>query len=1249
MSYMKEIWIEQPNPLSPNLVNLVNPVQNSVNPLSLSKVNFKPGKYFLLLAIGVLVLAQPVFAQMKSDERMKNYESVFGVKIDQRSYPYDVTLIASAPAGNVLAPGEQPEFTFLFKNNLPQAIQTSGHFDVLAYGTRGIPGNIWLPELFKSADLPAIPIEVNLPPNGEQVIKIKADLPATFGAYAFVADLGASGRRFGTSCVRTFAATTDKIQYPKMSLDDSVGVDVLKRLGVQSIRMAVPYVPTTNPHYAEEMDKLNAKLGEFAANNITVMLMFLAGPDTPEPLGRGRPHLDANGVMLDTKQDLAWAPENDPDFQAFVAAICRKNGWPQGPVTAVELWNEPWEGISISGWGADLPRFREIYTAMAQGVDEARQGGAQVLLAGCDSSSNTIDKLFPDGKDTFLKWFDACTLHYQGITTPALYKDWINRQSPNGRVRIWDTESWVANTDDRVATIVAADRAAGYDRAMGVFAGNISTEIDKNVVLPDGTKQKIDTHHAWSTAAAVGAAQHFIGERSFHELLFKNGLPWVIVFDGLKNNAEDGTIVVVGDLHEEFGTNLLFRQVRGANEVKDKEALVQRLAALPADAPERADLQKQIDTPSILSGATLTLKDPAHEFVLDDFYGNPVSGKDDTITVPLDGRGFFLRTSGAAGSFGRLTQAVADARIEGYEPLDIVAHDLLAPIEEKPSLHLSLTNILNRPISGSLQISLGDLTLDVPGKLDFQPHETKEVLVPVTGGTPRPDNTYALSFRFDAGADGLATHRENLHVNVIAKRTITVDGNLDDWKGVLPQPVYAAGGQGPTLMEAAWLPFNKYSVDQKPGIATGYLAYDDKNFYFAAKVADSAPSPGTLRYEKRNDDDYFYPPTSYEYDPAKTLLKTDEVWQQPVRENAALFLPHSTTQRSFTAWTSVAKAFAVDLDLPAASYQQVSFYLADWDDYKNGRRQVSIEVHDAASGKVLAWTIAKEFGAGTYVHFLLSGKVRVIFRSLNWQDAVLSGIFFDPAKTGDQPRDDASAKWISDDVQTGGAWADTYGHDGYNVIGTDPAYPSDVQVTVPEVVEKKEYHWPEGVRNYSYRKQPDLPFGSAPNKFDNVQIAFNVVPFGQKGDMIPFAPGTMPHFLPHSDTDYEYALNPVAAAYGGGTEIWRCLVPGMPRKAFYPRQPASPYDGPVKDGQLVIRYDGNTRMVEAALPWTEIPLVKKALDAGQTIKFSFRVNEDSGPGMELAQGRSVSKTNAFTFHPDWVEHWANEVEFAFGK
>jgi hypothetical protein len=199
--------------------------------------------------------------------------------------------------------------------------------------------------------------------------------------------------------------------------------------------------------------------------------------------------------------------------------------------------------------------------------------------------------------------------------------------------------------------------------------------------------------------------------------------------------------------------------------------------------------------------------------------------------------------------------------------------------------------------------------------------------------------------------------------------------------------------------------------------------------------------------------------------------------------------------------------------------------------------------------------------------------------------------------------------------------------------------------TATEIME--EYTWPEGVRRYSYRMDPDLPAGNFPNH-DNIQIAFNVIPDADK----PWAmnpPGTLPKFTGYWDTDYEYALNPVAAKYGGGTEIWPLRRPDLPNKHYYPHSPKAPNEGPVKGGKLVIIHEGNTRIAECALPWSEIPDVKKSLDAGKTIKFSYRVNDNAGADcMELSYKRSVAKRNG-SFKVDWVEHWANELEFAFEK
>jgi hypothetical protein len=87
----------------------------------------------------------------------------------------------------------------------------------------------------------------------------------------------------------------------------------------------------------------------------------------------------------------------------------------------------------------------------------------------------------------------------------------------------------------------------------------------------------------------------------------------------------------------------------------------------------------------------------------------------------------------------------------------------------------------------------------------------------------------------------------------------------------------------------------------------------------------------------------------------------------------------------------------------------------------------------------------------------------------------------------------------------------------------------------------------------------------------------------------------------------------------------------------------------VLGAQLVERREGNVRIVEAAIPWADISLVRQRILAGQTIKFTCRVNDNKGPSRELATGRSVSKDNPPALHDSWQTHWANEIQFGVEK
>ncbi len=995
---------------------------------------------FLLLASAAVT-----HAQMITGRNMQNFAASFSLDQKSEAPGYDAVLTSMSAPGNVLYPGEQPTLNIQIVNKTDKALSGAASVEIIQYGTRGIPGDIWKPDVFAIAKVANAPVELQIKPRGFADITVSPKIPDDFGGYAIIMDIPGSGRRFVSAFVRTFQAPARTKPYTKLTTDLN-DIEVNSRLGVSPNRTGWGYRPTTDPEfekwYQDNVKRSRLKELKEAGLGITVEFGHGVPWTSPiQPMGVVRPWLnEKNEAFKNAPLDMAWLPQYDPDFKKIVKRLATEYGWPRGPIFAMKLWNEPWEGASIGGWAADMLRYREIFTAMCEGVEEARkEAGVKIMLGGCDSSSNTLDKLFSDGKTDFLNRLDFMSIHYQGLNPFTTYKPFLNR--PGGRVLVWDTESWVANVDDRVATVVATNYTSGHDRAVGIYGGNILTTEQRNVYQPDGTRKNQPVRTLWSTAASIGAVQRFIGDRDFGQMLFMNGLPWVMVFDGLADNSgvknpDTGSVVVVGDLVDAFGVGRpLYRTVKFIEGSKP----------------------------------TITISAKNEPFSLYDFYGNRVETKNGKIVIPLDHRGFYLHTDESKGSFERLLAAIKSARIEGLEPVEIMALDMTAPVELKPTLRLKITNMLNRPISGRLSVSLGKLNISAPDRVKIDGNQTKWIDVKVKGGQAVASNMYDLAVDFDAGSDGRKALREQMRVNYIAQRHIQVDGQLNEWDSVLPQSIIVQGKGSVTLEEQAWHPGKQYDESISSGFSTAYLAYDDQYFYFAARIADSTPDEGMIRVDSPDyDDSAFYPQTA-----------------------------------------------------------------------------------------------------------------------------------------------------------------------------TIPAKPTKMETMTV-------MNWPEGVRRYSYRKNPELPSGNSP-AHDNVQIAFNVLSDDEK-DRLPNPPGTPRYFTGYQCTDYEFALNPIAEKYGGGTELYRLRKPGMPPHHHYPRQPKSPLDGAVPNGKLVIRREGNTRIVECAIPWNEIPHVKAKIDAGQNIKFSYRVNDNkSSLCMELPVGRSVSKKNNASFQADWVEGWANEIEFGVEK
>jgi hypothetical protein len=1050
----------------------------------------------LNIAVVLLIscLATAVHAQQWGKlSQMHNYAEAFKLGKERKSDSFSVTILGSNKPAHMFHPGQTPSIRFQIENLTDRKLNARGRVDVIRYLQMGVPGDNWWPRLKVLGDPEDTPIDISLEPNGWKNVEVTVPLPETKGGYALVVDLGEEGRRYLTSCTRMFDLDLKRTLYPKMAGDalGPYGGAALSRMGLQSIRWGLKfYAPgPKREKYMQEVDRI---LEDYYENKVMVTAEIGAGR-YEHVLGRWRPNLTPEGVMKGGKCDLVWPPEMDDEFRQWIYDFICEYGYPKGPVNGIMLWNEPWEGHSISGWQADMWRYRTIYRIIGEEVMRARENeGVEVLIGGCDSGSNTRDKLFGEGYEDspfWPKYLDFCSMHYQGLSTPARKTRWRERKYYKGRVRLWDTESWMANTDDRYLCMVAGTRAAGYDRVMGsldriaVSARSHGRVWRDRIRVEGGGRKRVRRPlESRPLAAVYNATAHFIGNRPFREILFKQSLPWVFVFGGMNDNPDDGTVVLTGDISPTFNRKpdrWLYSTVRSLAEVEEEWPVTEKLMALdPDQTARRSELMQSFRKDQPFCEARMIIP-AADDIQLYDYYGNPVEVEGDSIVIPLSGSTYMLRANPEKnGSFEELIEALRTARVEGIEPVEIIPHDMTRPVSQNPEMRLRVTNMLGRPITGDLTVRLGGLELEHPELLDLKARERRWVTVKVIGGDARADNTYPLDVTFVTDENGRAAHHEDMHVNWVMRRTVEVDGDLSDWEGAIPQPIVAGEARGQSVTEEMWMPFREFDNTVVPGTAMGYVAYDEDNFYFAAKIADDSEHPGAVRFETRDDSNAFYPKVSYR-------------------------------------WTG----------------------------------------------------------------------------------------------EGDRPKN--AAPTPTD-------------HEGFEMLT-----------------------WPSGVRRYTYRRFPDLPDGQGGRSFDNVLLGFNPISLEEDETQLAHLPGVPKYFSGYESVDYEFALNKVAAEYGGGTEIWRLQTPEMIRKHFYPRQPEHPEEGPVEGGRLEVRYEENSRIVECAIPWEELTEVKKQMERGETVKLGYRVNYSQGKHIALGMNRSAIVGAGHSYHPDGKSGPHVELEFGF--
>ncbi|MGA1238119.1 MAG: hypothetical protein ACO34E_14800 [Limisphaerales bacterium] len=165
-----------------------------------------------------------------------------------------------------------------------------------------------------------------------------------------------------------------------------------------------------------------------------------------------------------------------------------------------------------------------------------------------------------------------------------------------------------------------------------------------------------------------------------------------------------------------------------------------------------------------------------------------------------------------------------------------------------------------------------------------------------------------------------------------------------------------------------------------------------------------------------------------------------------------------------------------------------------------------------------------------------------------------------------------------------------------------------------------------GKVSHVYRK---VPGGARPYAGDSLQIGLDVIPGYAHHRMRPDTDRVPEGFHAFPDTDYEYCLY---ACEDGGTEVWRCSAPGIPRSPWVPRQPAVLQDqGPAVGADCIVVLSARQLVYEAFIPWTQLEGWEPGV--GAQLGLAVRFNDDGGNGVELGQGKAGAKLNSLSLHP----------------
>lgn len=518
------------------------------------------------------------------------------------------------------------------------------------------------------------------------------------------------------------------------------------------------------------------------------------------PLGYINYNMDWNVEPIPGKSKYGRHENRPADLNAQVKMVYHTIAPLQDLVKNWEIWNEPW----IHGWTwatGDAEDYRQmskkIYTSVKADYPDVNiiGGGSVTYNRDIVYAKNTPDTGYIDGSVSHAYGVpDAGQL---GLveTQKKMDEKW---SVTKGKAGLWQTELGTSEKD-MFSSLPEAERKWA-----------VAKTIAPTYLLQMLGARDTPVHIFWYSFSTKGKDSFNI-----YDTASKSPKPAVLAYSAMTYFLEDSRMVKDMYPKSKAVWGFLFEKENGSAS-----------AALYLDRN--------------YSGR-ITLEHAKGIKMYDYLGAEIIDGSLDTVSVDLKPwETVYVVSEKTADELGKILES-ADLAMENA--LKISPLSFTCPVSQANSIDVKIENVTNKAISGYLSITPPDgWSLSAARQLvSLAPGKIENYSFPVTEKFMSDINRYNIKYVFEYSDGRRLEGDQAIQAAYAPYKSIAIDGNMNDWEDIEEVTMISEGN--PDYLDSVLNP-NKVKEQIENGgeadnvIYTVKTAWDDKNFYFMAKVPD---------------------------------------------------------------------------------------------------------------------------------------------------------------------------------------------------------------------------------------------------------------------------------------------------------------------------------------------------------------------------------------------------------------------------